>query len=187
MAWSLERLPASCISCVFSFCLPCISTSVWTVHTKTQQHTCRYMLGDRVSYLNIKFHSCTLTIIYSISLSSDFKISDYYYTFLSLSDLITVSIGIADCSSLKYSLTCKCEKGTEQKGAGIRWWLIVRDVMSAPFFSALLSVCFLSQCFSTEPNPDICHSETFPGRYDKDRNECGSCSCLLSLGVAYSL
>lgn len=125
------------------------------------------MLGDRVSYLNIKFHSCTLTIIYSISLSSDFKISDYYYTFLSLSDLITVSIGIADCSSLKYSLTCKCEKGTEQKGAGIRWWLIVRDVMSAPFFSALLSVCFLSQCFSTEPNPDICHSETFPGRYIK--------------------
>lgn len=106
------------------------------------------MLGDRVSYLNIKFHSCTLTIIYSISLSSDFKISDYYYTFLSLSDLITVSIGIADCSSLKYSLTCKCEKGTEQKGAGIRWWLIVRDVMSAPFFSALLSVCFLSQFFS---------------------------------------
>lgn len=157
------------------------------MHTKTQQHTIRYMLGDRVSYLNIKFHSCTLTIIYSISLSSDFKISDYYYTFLSLSDLITVSIGIADCSSLKYSWTCKCEKGTEQKGAGIRWWLIVRDVMSAPFFSALLSVCFLSQCFSTEPNPDICHSETFPGRYDKDRNECGSCSSLLSLGVAYSL
>lgn len=78
-------------------------------------------------------------------------------------------------------------KGTEQKGAGIRWWLIVRDVMSAPFFSALLSVCFLSQCFSMEPNPDICHSETFPGRYDKDRNECGSCSSLLSLGVAYSL
>lgn len=128
------------------------------------------MLGDRVSYLNIKFHSCTLTIIYSISLSSDFKISDYYYTFLSLSDLITVSIGIADCSSLKYSLTCKCEKGTEQKGAGIRWWLIVRDVMSAPFFSALLSVCFLSQCFSTEPNPDICHSETQDGMIKTETN-----------------
>lgn len=97
------------------------------------------MLGDRVSYLNIKFHSCTLTIIYSISLSSDFKISDNYYTFfLSLSDCITVSIGIADCSSLKYSLTCKCEKGTEQKGAGIRWWLIVRDVMwCQPPFSQL--------------------------------------------------
>lgn len=83
------------------------------------------------------------------------------YIFLSLSDCITVSIGIADCSSLKYSLTCKCEKGTEQKGAGIRWWLIVRDVMSAPFFSALLSVCFLSQCFSTEPNPTSATQKPF--------------------------
>lgn len=31
------------------------------------------------------------------------------------------------------------------------WW----DV--SPFFSALSSVCFLSQCFSTKPNPGICH------------------------------
>lgn len=35
------------------------------------------------------------------------------------------------------------------------WW----DV--GPFFSALLSVCFLSQCFSKKTNPDICHSDLF--------------------------
>lgn len=37
------------------------------------------------------------------------------------------------------------------------WW----DV--SPLFSALPSVCFLSQCFSTEPNPDICPMNLFQG------------------------
>lgn len=101
---------------VFFFCLTCIWTCIWTVHKNT--HTAAHMLLNvRRCSITFEYQAPQLHTVISSSLRRNMKISGVFFGGGVLSDCITTSTSIADCSSLKYSLTCEWEEGTEQKGS----------------------------------------------------------------------
>lgn len=107
--WLLWETPCLLQLNVLHFCLPYICTFVWTlyndVYSRTQQHTCWFILVDRKTL--VIFHPCG-----AAQLQSDNNILFHFrglkyqdstdFFFLFKSDSIRISIGRANCSSLKY-------------------------------------------------------------------------------------
>lgn len=123
---------------------------------QTQRHTCWSFQETLVICMHVELHSCRLTMIScSFSESSNFKTFFFFFLIRLQSNDRQSKPFLTEILIRQVGDGNRTEGNGHTVAADSLWW----DV--GPFFSALLSVCFLSQCFSKKTNPDICHSDLF--------------------------